>query len=77
MREDLTREWGDILTQRLAMYHKLREEAQAAATPAGHDAFYQSYVRLVDLVKAGPFCGTKAAVRFRPLRISGTHTSQS
>jgi SAM-dependent methyltransferase len=48
--DDLTADWGVILKQRLAMYRKLREEAQAAGTPAGHDAFYESYVRFVDLV---------------------------
>ena len=32
------------------MYRKLREEAQQAGTPAGPDAFYESYVRLVELV---------------------------
>ena len=62
--EDLTREWGAILTQRLAMYRKLREETLAAGTPSGHDAFYESYVRFVDLVNAadlggGRFVGEK------------------
>jgi ubiquinone/menaquinone biosynthesis C-methylase UbiE len=55
--EDLTGEWGAILTQRLAMYRKLREETLAAGTPAGHDAFYESYVRFVDLVNAGHLGG--------------------
>jgi sarcosine/dimethylglycine N-methyltransferase len=55
--EDLTGEWGAILTQRLAMYRKLREETLAAGTPAGHDAFYESYVRFVDLVNAGQLGG--------------------
>jgi ubiquinone/menaquinone biosynthesis C-methylase UbiE len=49
--EDLTAEWGEILRERLAMYRKLRAEAQTAGAPAGHDAFYESYVRFVDLVK--------------------------
>jgi ubiquinone/menaquinone biosynthesis C-methylase UbiE len=62
--EDLTGEWGAILTQRLAMYRKLRKETLAAGTPAGHDAFYESYVRFVDLVNAaqlggGRFVGEK------------------
>ena len=62
--EDLTAEWGEILVHRLAMYRKLREETQAAGTPAGHDAFYESYVRLVELVKeavlgGGRFSGQK------------------
>lgn len=55
--EDLTGEWGAILTQRLAMYRRLREETLAAGTPAGHDAFYESYVRFVDLVNAGHLGG--------------------
>lgn len=64
--EDLTRDWGDILTHRLAMYRKLREETQAAGAPAGHDAFYESYVRFVDLVNqailgGGRFAGHKPA----------------
>jgi sarcosine/dimethylglycine N-methyltransferase len=62
--EDLTAEWGAILTQRLAMYRRLREETLAAGAPAGHDAFYESYVRFVDLVNAaqlggGRFVGVK------------------
>ena len=62
--EDLTTEWSEILVHRLAMYRKLREETQAAGTPAGHDAFYESYVRLVDLVSeavlgGGRFSGLK------------------
>jgi ubiquinone/menaquinone biosynthesis C-methylase UbiE len=64
--EDLTKEWGALLTQRLAMYRKLREETAAAGTPAGHDAFYESYVRFVDLVNqailgGGRFAGEKPA----------------
>jgi SAM-dependent methyltransferase len=62
--EDLTADWGVILKQRLAMYSKLREEAQQAGAPAGHDAFYESYVRLVELVNdaalgGGRFAGEK------------------
>jgi len=62
--EDLTEDWGVILEQRLAMYRKLRVEAQEANTPAGHDAFYESYVRFVDLVNeailgGGRFAGEK------------------
>jgi len=60
----LTVDWGVILKQRLAMYRKLREEAQAASAPAGDDAFYESYVRFVDLVNdavlgGGRFTGRK------------------
>jgi ubiquinone/menaquinone biosynthesis C-methylase UbiE len=62
--QDLTADWGIILKQRLAMYRKLREEAQQSGTPAGHDAFYESYVRFVDLVNeavlgGGRFAGEK------------------
>jgi SAM-dependent methyltransferase len=62
--EDLTREWAGILKDRLAMYKKLRMEAQHAGTAAGHDAFYESYVRFVDLVNdaalgGGRFVGEK------------------
>jgi sarcosine/dimethylglycine N-methyltransferase len=64
--EDLTHDWGEILTHRLAMYRKLREETRAAGAPAGHDAFYESYVRFVDLVNeailgGGRFAGQKPA----------------
>lgn len=55
--EDLTGEWATILEQRFAMYRKLRREAEAAGTPAGHDAFYLSYERLVQLVKLGALGG--------------------
>src|SRR5215471_10212463 len=55
--EDLTADWGVILKQRLPMYRRLREEARQAGTPAGHDAFYESYVRLVELVNAAVLGG--------------------
>ena len=55
--EDLTADWGKILRERLAMYRKLRAEAQTAGAPAGHDAFYESYVRFVDLVNAAALGG--------------------
>jgi SAM-dependent methyltransferase len=48
--EDLTPAWAVILGERLAMYQRLRTEAGEANAPAGHDAFYESYVRFVDLV---------------------------
>jgi sarcosine/dimethylglycine N-methyltransferase len=50
--EDLTTEWALLLKTRLAMYQKLRIEAEAAGTPSGHDAFHKSYVLLVDLMNA-------------------------
>ncbi len=59
--QDLTAEWGEILRERLAMYRKLRSEAEAAGTPAGHDAFYESYVLFVDLVTKGEMGGGRFA----------------
>jgi sarcosine/dimethylglycine N-methyltransferase len=59
--EDLTADWGVILKERLAMYQKLRGEARQADAPAGHDAFYASYVRFVDLVNAGELGGARFA----------------
>ncbi|KAB2912097.1 MAG: class I SAM-dependent methyltransferase [Hyphomicrobiaceae bacterium] len=61
--EDLTAEWATILQQRLAMYRKLRGEAEQASAPAGHDAFYRSYVRFVDLVGQAALGGGRFAAR--------------
>ncbi len=58
--EDLTEAWGPILQQRLKMYQAMRQEAEAAGTPAGHDAFHRSYIRFVDLVCAGQVGGVRA-----------------
>jgi sarcosine/dimethylglycine N-methyltransferase len=57
--DDLTAEWGVILAERLAMYRRLREEAERAGTPPGHDAFHLSYVRFVALVQAGELGGAR------------------
>ncbi len=57
--DDLTRTWGGILAERLAMYRKLREEAELAGTPPGHDAFHESYVRFVALVQSGELGGAR------------------
>jgi SAM-dependent methyltransferase len=46
---DRTDELGAILAERLAMYQKLRAEAERAGTPAGHDAFHRSYIRFAEL----------------------------
>jgi cyclopropane fatty-acyl-phospholipid synthase-like methyltransferase len=59
--QDLTAEWGEILRERLGMYRKLRGEAEAAGTPTGHDAFYESYVLFVDLVTKGEMGGGRFA----------------
>jgi SAM-dependent methyltransferase len=57
--EDETDSWGVILTERLRMYEKLRREAEAAGTPAGHDDFYRSYVLFVDLVQQKAMGGAR------------------
>jgi sarcosine/dimethylglycine N-methyltransferase len=43
------------------MYIKLRGETQAAGTASGHDAFYESYVRFVDLVSQAALGGGRFA----------------
>ncbi|MFO1148014.1 MAG: methyltransferase domain-containing protein [Alsobacter sp.] len=60
---DLTAAWAEILRKRLEMYRRLRDETRAAGAPSGHDAFYRSYVRLVDLVGAGGLGGARFAAR--------------
>jgi ubiquinone/menaquinone biosynthesis C-methylase UbiE len=57
--DDLAPEWGVILAERLAMYRKLRQEAERAGTPQGHDAFHESYVRFVALVQSGELGGAR------------------
>jgi sarcosine/dimethylglycine N-methyltransferase len=64
--EDLTSDWAVVLAERLAMYQRLRAEAEAAGTPAGHDAFYRSYVRFVDLMQSGGLRGGRFTAE-RPL----------
>lgn len=64
--DDLTAEWAVILKERLAMYLKLRGEAQQAKTATGHDAFYESYVRFVALVQEGALGGGRFAAVKRP-----------
>ena len=59
--EDETQSWGEILGERLRMYEKLRGEAEAAGTPAGHDDFYRSYVLFVDLVQRKAMGGARFA----------------
>ncbi len=59
--DDLTAEWAEILKVRLAMYQKLRGETKAAGTVSGHDAFYESYVRFVELVSEGALGGARFA----------------
>jgi cyclopropane fatty-acyl-phospholipid synthase-like methyltransferase len=58
---DLTAEWAVILKERMAMYLKLRAEAEQAKTASGHDAFYESYVRFVALVAEGSLGGGRFA----------------
>lgn len=61
--QDLSPTWAEILKQRLAMYQKLRGEAEKAGTSAGHDAFYRSYVRFVDLMVDGGLGGARIVAR--------------
>jgi sarcosine/dimethylglycine N-methyltransferase len=56
---DLTKEWGPILKERLAMYQLLREEARQAGAPMGHDAFHESYIRFVDLIQERKLGGVR------------------
>lgn len=64
--EDLTADWADILRDRLAMFNRMRAEAEAAGTPPGEDAFYRAYVRFVSLVGDGVLGGARFAAR-KPL----------
>lgn len=57
--DDLTAEWGEILAARLAMYRRLREETRRAGLPAGDDAFYRAYERLVALVQGKALGGAR------------------
>jgi sarcosine/dimethylglycine N-methyltransferase len=59
--EDLTADWTTILKARLAMYIKLRSETQQAGTASGHDAFYESYVRFVEMVSTAALGGGRFA----------------
>lgn len=59
--DDLTAQWAVILKERMAMYLKLRGEAEQAKTASGHDAFYESYVRFVALVSEGSLGGGRFA----------------
>lgn len=56
---DLSAEWKTILRERLAMYQRLRGEAERAGTPPGHDAFHRSYVRFVALIEEGALGGVR------------------
>ncbi|MFN0039807.1 MAG: class I SAM-dependent methyltransferase [Burkholderiales bacterium] len=62
--EDLSVEWSRILEDRFAMYRQLREETHKHGTPSGNQAFYDSYARLVALIRqrvlgGGRFCAEK------------------
>ncbi len=61
--EDLTAEWAPILQQRLAMFQAMRAETIAAGTPAGYDAFYESYVRFVRLISDARLGGVRLGGR--------------
>lgn len=56
---DLSADWAVILRERLAMFNRMRAEAEAAGTPPGADAFYRAYVRFVALVNEGVLGGAR------------------
>ena len=57
--ENLSAWWREILSERLAMYQKLRVEAERAGTASGHDAFHRSYIRFVAMVQEGTLGGAR------------------
>jgi sarcosine/dimethylglycine N-methyltransferase len=59
--EDLTEEWDIVLEQRLAMYRQLRDETLRQGLPAGDEAFYAAYSKLLELVKARVLGGGRFA----------------
>lgn len=61
--DDLTAQWAVLLKERLAMYQRLRMEAETARTSPGHDAFHRSYVRFVDLVQDHVLGGVRIVAR--------------
>lgn len=61
--QDLSAWWGEILTERLAMYQKLRTEAERAGTATGHDAFHRSYIRFVAMMQEGSLGGARFSAR--------------
>ncbi len=61
--DDLTPEWAVVLAERQKMYVALMDEARRAGAPAGDTAFAESYVRFVELVKAGRLGGVRVSGR--------------
>jgi sarcosine/dimethylglycine N-methyltransferase len=61
--DDLTGDWAVFLRERLAMFNRMRAEAEAAGTPPGQDAFYRAYVRFVALVGEAVLGGARFAAR--------------
>jgi sarcosine/dimethylglycine N-methyltransferase len=60
---DLSAEWKVLLRERLAMYQRLRGEAESVGTPQGHDAFHRSYIRFVALIEEGALGGVRIGAR--------------
>jgi sarcosine/dimethylglycine N-methyltransferase len=65
--EDLTEEWGVVLEQRFAMYGQLRDETLRAGLPAGDEAFYVAYGKLVELVKTRVLGGGRFSAEKPPV----------
>ncbi len=61
--DDLTSDWGTILAERSRMYRQLREDARKAGTPEGDDAFYNAYMKLVELVQTRALGGARFTAR--------------
>ena len=60
---DLSAEWKAVQRERLAMYQRLRGEAERARTPQGHDAFHRSYIRFVALIEEGVLGGVRIGAK--------------
>ena len=54
---------GSVLAERLAMYQRLRAEAELAGTATGHDAFHLSYIRFVAMMQEGSLGGARFSAR--------------
>ena len=65
--EDLTEEWGVVLEERFAMYGQLRDETLRAGLPAGDEAFYVAYGKLVELVKTRVLGGGRFSAEKPPV----------
>jgi len=61
--EDLSGEWAVILTERLAMYERLREEAMSADGADPHASYVAVYRHFVELATGGMLGGMRFCAR--------------